>query len=100
MHKNRLSLAITAGEMYYSLKKVRLHRTVKSVVEVGSTVTKTTYTAQIQHIRIRQRLRSTLTGVTAEPSLRYDDAGVVKKKFQMLPKDLVFYSLKNQQICY
>ena len=40
-------------------------------------MTKTIYTAQIQYIRIRQRLRNTSTGAIVEPTLRYDDTGVV-----------------------
>jgi len=46
--------------------------------EVGGTVTKTIYTAQIQYIRIRQRLRNTSTGAIVEPTLRYDDTGAVE----------------------
>ena len=68
---------ITAGEMYYSLKYVRLRRPVNSGVEVDDTVTKIIYTAHIQYIRIRQRQRSASTGVIAEPTLRYDDTGAV-----------------------
>jgi len=44
---------------------------------VDDTGTKIIYTAHIQYIRIRQRLRSTSMGVIAEPTLRYDDTGAM-----------------------